>query len=66
MHLDLWGTEKSTAYLERPRTLQESKTAISAFIRNISQADLHKLFANKIKRAQACIDPREHHFQQLL
>jgi hypothetical protein len=24
------------------------------------------VFANKIKRIQACIDAREHHFQQLL
>jgi hypothetical protein len=66
VHLDLWGTEISTAYRDRPRTLHELKTAISAFIRNISQADLQKLFANKIKRVHACIDAREHHFQQLL
>jgi hypothetical protein len=29
-------------------------------------ADLQKVFANKIKRIQACIDAREHHFQHLL
>jgi hypothetical protein len=29
-------------------------------------ADLQKVFANKIKRVQACIDARRHHFQQLL
>jgi hypothetical protein len=29
-------------------------------------ADVQKLFANEIKRVQACIDPRGHHFQQLL
>jgi hypothetical protein len=33
-------------------------------IRNISQADLQKVFANKIKHVQACIDDRGHHFQQ--
>ena len=32
-------------------------------MRNISQADLQKVFANKIKRTQACIDARGHHFQ---
>jgi len=32
-------------------------------IRNISQADLQKVFANKIKWVQACIDTRGHHFQ---
>jgi hypothetical protein len=42
--------------------LNELKTAITAFIRNISQADLQKMFANKIKRVQACIDARGHHF----
>jgi hypothetical protein len=38
------------------------QTALTAFIRNISQADLRKVFANKIKRIQACIDARGHHF----
>jgi arsenate reductase-like glutaredoxin family protein len=52
-------------YRDRPRTLNELKTAITAYIRNISQADLQKLFANKIKRVQSCIDARGHHFQQL-
>jgi hypothetical protein len=36
----------------------ELKTAITACIRNISKADLQKVFANKIKRVQACIDAR--------
>ena len=53
-------------YRDRPRTLNELKTAITAYIRKISQADLQKVFANKIKRVQACIDARGHHFQQLL
>jgi hypothetical protein len=29
-------------------------------------ADLQKVFVNKIKRVQACIDARGHHFQHLL
>jgi hypothetical protein len=62
----LWGAGKSAVYRDRPRTLNELKTAITAYISNISQADLHKVFANKIKRVQACIDARGHHFQQLL
>jgi hypothetical protein len=41
------------------------KTAITAYIRNISQADLQKVFANKIKQVQACIDTRRHHFQHI-
>jgi hypothetical protein len=48
------------------RTHNELKTAITAYIRNISQADLLKVFADKIKRVQACIDACGHHFQHLL
>jgi hypothetical protein len=57
---------KSAVYRDRPLTLSELKTAITAYIRNISQANLQKVFANKIKRVQACIDARGHHFQQRL
>jgi len=46
--------------------LNELKTAIIAYVRNISQADLQEVFANKIKWVQACIDTRGHHFQRLL
>jgi hypothetical protein len=46
--------------------LNELKTAITVFIRNISQADLQKVFANKIKRVQACIDACGYHFQHFL
>jgi hypothetical protein len=53
---------KSAVYRDRPRTLNQLKTAITASIRNISQADLQNVFANKIKRVQACIDARGHYF----
>jgi hypothetical protein len=62
----LWGAAKSAVYRDHPRTLNELKTAINAYIRNVSQADLQKMFANKIKRVQASIDARGHHFQYLL
>jgi hypothetical protein len=62
----LWGAAKSAVYRARPRTLNELKAAISVHVRNISQADLQKVFANKIKRVQACMDARGHHFQHLL
>jgi hypothetical protein len=52
------GAAKSTMYPDHPRTLNELKTAITVYIRNISQADLQKLFANKIKWVQACMDAR--------
>jgi len=62
----LWGAAKSPVYRDRPRTLNELKTAITEYIRNIAQADLQKVFANKIKRVQACVGARGHHFQRLL
>jgi hypothetical protein len=59
----VWRAAKSAVDRGRPRTLNELKTAITAFI---TQADLLKVFANKIRRVQACIDARGHHFQHLL
>jgi hypothetical protein len=54
---------KSAVYRDRPRTLNALKTAITAFIRNLSQADLQEVFSNKIKRVQAGIDTQGSHFQ---
>jgi hypothetical protein len=59
-------SSKTAVHRDRPRTLNGLKTAVTAYIRNISQADLQKVFANKIKRFQACTDARGHHFQHLL
>jgi len=53
-------------YHDRTHKLNELKTAITVYVRNISQADLQKVFANKIKWVQACMDACGHHFQHLL
>jgi hypothetical protein len=66
MHLDLWGAAKSAMYHNRPRMLNVLKTAITAFVRNISKADMQKAIANKIKWGQACIDACRRHFKHLL
>jgi hypothetical protein len=60
------GAAKSAVYRDGPRTHNELKTAITAYIINVSQADLQKVFANKIRRFHACIDARGHHFQHLV
>jgi len=60
------GAAKSAGYRDRPCTLNELRTAITVYIRNISQADLQQVFANKIKRVLACMDARGHQFQHLL
>jgi hypothetical protein len=57
---------KSTVYHDRPHTLNELKTAMTAFIRKISQADLQKVIANKSKWVQDRTDARGHHCQHLL
>jgi hypothetical protein len=62
----LWGAAKCAVCRDRPRAVSGLETAITACIRNISQADLQKVFGNKFKRVQACIDARGHHFQQFL
>jgi hypothetical protein len=54
----LWGAAKSALYNDRPRTLNELQTAMTVYIRNISQTDLQRVFANKMKRVQACMDAR--------
>jgi hypothetical protein len=46
----LRGAAKSAVDHDYPRTLNELKTAVTEFIRSISQADLEKVFANKIKQ----------------
>jgi hypothetical protein len=61
-----WGATTSAKYCKRPLTLNDFKTTITAYIGNISQADLHKLFAYTIKLVQACRNARGHHFQHLL
>jgi hypothetical protein len=65
VHLDLWGAAKSAVYRDRPRTLNELKTSITAFTKYILQANLQKEFANQTKWVQACIDASGHHFQQI-
>jgi hypothetical protein len=62
----LWVAAKSAVYCDCPRTLNELKTALTAYTRNISQADLQKVLANKIKWVQVCIGTCGHHFQHLL
>ena len=57
-----WGTG---IFQQIAPALNELRTAITVYIRNISQADLQKVFANKIKRVQACTDARGHHFHHL-
>jgi hypothetical protein len=62
----LWRATKSALYRDRPHTFNELQTAMTVYIRNISQTDLQRVYANKMKSVQACMDARRHHFRHLL
>ena len=62
----LWGKLKSNVYRDRPCTLNELKSAIVSMLRDISHDELQKVFENKIKRLQACVDVQGHHFEHML
>jgi hypothetical protein len=56
-----WGAMKGAVYKDNPHILLELKEAISNFIRNIPPIDLSRVFANKIRRVDACLQVREGH-----
>jgi hypothetical protein len=47
-------------------TLLELKEAIADFIKNIPPFDLSRVFANNIRRADACLQARGGYFQRFL
>jgi hypothetical protein len=51
----LWGAIKGAIYKDNPHTLLELKEAIAYFIKNIPPIELSRVFANKIRRVDACI-----------
>ncbi|PSN46547.1 hypothetical protein C0J52_19601, partial [Blattella germanica] len=61
----LWGKLKSVVYANNPHTLDELKENIRQEIRNISRDELLKVSANVLKRCEACLNARGHHFQHL-
>jgi hypothetical protein len=46
----LCGAAKCAVCCDRPRAVNELETAVTAYTRNTSQADLQKVFGSKIKR----------------
>jgi hypothetical protein len=57
---------KSAVYKDNPRSLHDLKEAIANFITHVSHNELVRVFGNKIKRVDACLQARGGHFQQLL
>jgi hypothetical protein len=62
----LWGAAQSAVYGDRPRTLNELKSAVTAYVRTISQTGVRKVFESKMKRVPASLDAGGHHLQPLL
>jgi hypothetical protein len=62
----LWGAAKSAVHHDLPHMLNDLKNAITVYLRNISHEDLQKMFPNKTKWVQACINARGNHFQHPL
>ena len=62
----LWEAAKSAVCGIGRGTLNELKTAVAVYIRNIWQTDLQKMFSYKSKRVKTCMDTRGHHFQHFL
>jgi hypothetical protein len=62
----LWGAAKVKVYEDNPHSTEELKAAITAYIGCITSEELKKVFGNKIKRVQACLNARRGHFEHLL
>lgn len=61
-----WGAAKSTVYKNNPGTIDELKLAITNYTNSITRETLVKVFDNKIKRVNLCIQQNGGHFQHLL
>jgi hypothetical protein len=57
---------KGAVYKDIPYTLLEVEKAITHFFRNIPTTELSRIFANKIRIADACLQGSGGHFQHLL
>ena len=62
----LWGAAKSSVYSGNPKTLDELKTAITHYVKLVTRETLVKVFYNKLKRVNLCIQENGKHFQHLL
>ena len=62
----LWEAAKSVVYRDRPRTLDDLKAVMTAFIQSISSEQLIVVLRNKIRRVRACIDAKGGLFQHNL
>ena len=62
----LCGVAKSSVYKNKPKTIDELKGEITNYVHSITWETLHKVFENKRKRVELCLQEQGHHFQHLL
>jgi hypothetical protein len=62
----LWGHLKNKVYANRPRTIEELKSNISACIALIDSRTCRRVARNAVMRARRCLNENGGHFQQLL
>jgi hypothetical protein len=61
----LWEAMKASVYIENYHIFHHLKEDINHFIRNILHPALVRVFANKMKSLDACLQARCAHFQHL-
>jgi hypothetical protein len=59
----LWVNTNCAVYKNNPHSLLELKEGIADFIRNIPLIELSRVFANKIRRIDACLHAHAGYFQ---
>jgi hypothetical protein len=62
----LWGYVKSRVHEEKPRTLEELKSAIGKQTKKINQELLERAVANFRERLQMCILQNGHHLNYII
>ena len=60
------GAFKKCVYKDNLQTIEELKTSIETNIKNITPNTLSRVFENMKKRAEACVEMNEQHFEHML
>ncbi|KAJ4439381.1 hypothetical protein ANN_07503, partial [Periplaneta americana] len=61
-----WGTANSKLYQSNPITIDELEHGITNFFNSVTKKTLNKVFENKVKWVDICLQENGRHFQHLL
>jgi hypothetical protein len=62
----LWGAIKGVVYKENPHTLLDVKEAIADFMKNVHLFEMPRVFVNRRRHVDACLQARGGYFQLFL